>query len=172
MNGLDLLQQTLIKDYHYSNAKISSNIGLITDIVKILASDDVDKVDILNAAIEQCNSECNNYRVALTECKRIENELRRKQYELDCERKKFNKLLEDAKEIMKPETPEAKDAIRRFIVFKENCNISSKYDNTAFIKGAAIILGNMNDVERAEYELDMSKAIDSMSDDGKKVYRC
>lgn len=52
------------------------------------------------------------------------------------------KEIEDLKDkLLQPETTEAKDRLRLAKFFMESVNVDTKYDNTAFIKSLASILG-------------------------------
>lgn len=152
-SGIELLQERLVEE-GFAISKIASNKELIFAVLNIVAESDEtlhraveDEINYLQAAQARAREDSQSYHDAEQKYLDKSSKLWAKEEEYD-EVISTKAAVDELKEqLMQAETPEARDMIRRFFVYKNNCVIKTVYDNTAFIKGAGAILSDKKNWE-------------------------
>lgn len=158
MRGFELLNERLLQR-NFRPSRLRANEELICAVVEILSESDETFHEMLLAAIRELKSETQslieeqrklNSSRACVEHERDElkerlRDIRTKECLLEEKEKQYNEMLI-------PETPEGKDLIRRFLIFKEFSEINTVYDNTAFIKGAGMILSGKSESMQDDFD--------------------
>lgn len=149
MTGLDCLREEMLKRGANKSMVESRTAAMVLDILsegKAYATEQFEleqKAKAIDGERRQEMSRINNKRI---EAYCMMQNAQSRIAEVEEKEQYINNFLEGLKEC---ETPEARDAMRTAQVFVNSVDVSTKYDNTAFIIGLATILtnGKMNGVD-------------------------
>lgn len=152
MTGLELLNDTLRKQ-GFQQKQIDSKI--VASVLSIIA-DDVVFIDLREEKIELQNlkrerdfieNQINDLKNEKTYLQRsfqdAQAEFYKEKQEFVASTFEIKKYVDNFnKSLLECDTDDGKDAMRKAQLFINQCNIDSKYDNTAFIIGLSQILSN------------------------------
>lgn len=153
MTGYECLIEELKKDGRFSVSKITANQALINAVVAILSKDEESRISISLAEKEKADIQKTRTNLAewQQDLERREAKLKSKSaraanefLELVQKTKKLKEeihQLEEEKEVLSSCETEYDVRLFLFKKFKEEVNVSTVYDNTAYIYAAGAILG-------------------------------
>ena len=158
--GFEYLKEELYKA-GFNVSKVNSNVELIMAVVKIMTTDEGQRVAYKKAAADlRCAKE--NYRLADERYRAADNvNLRNnmKMHEIEIATRRLEELQEETKTTQEElqnalehlETPEARDSLRLAVLFKQDTRGKCRTDqnNTAYIHGLGqIYAGCKNELQR------------------------